>query len=337
MARKTTLRDVAAAAKVSLSTVDRVLNGRGGVDPTKEFAVIEAARKLRIDRNLAIRPTRLLKIGVVISEPSNPFYASLHRAFRRANQICQASNMQCAMHHIDVRAPKQAAAVIAAAASTHDALVIVSPAEVLIAKAIAGAAAAIPVVTLVSDVPGSGRLAYVGIDNRTAGRVAGELMGKFLGPSGGDVVVVSGLHSFIGHEEREMGFRAVLQERFHACHMVAVVETQEQGANAGALVERLFALNPGISGIYNVSVGNREIAKALERLNPPRHVILITHELSPERKRLLHDGVIDAIIDQDPELEVITAVEMLAHHFGRRDPPSTSGITPLRIYLRENS
>jgi LacI family transcriptional regulator len=41
--------------------------------------------------------------------------------------------------------------------------------------------AGIPVVTLVTDLPGSGRLAYVGMDNRAAGATAAYLLGQWLG------------------------------------------------------------------------------------------------------------------------------------------------------------
>jgi LacI family transcriptional regulator len=337
MARKVTLGDVVRAARVSVATVDRVLNGRGGVDPKKEALVLESARRLKLDRSLQARPTRLLRIGILMPETSNPFYASLHEAVARANRAFVGDGIRCFVHHVDVLSPDRSTARITSAAAGHDALIVVCPEQPLIAAVVAEAASAMPVVTLVSDLPRSGRLAYVGADNRTAGRVAGELMGKFLGKPGGEVVVVSGLQSLVAHEEREMGFRAVLRECFPTCRLVAVVETRERGETAGVLVTQLFRQHPGIAGVYNVSTGNREIARALARLDPGRHVTFITHELTPERRALLKEGVLDAIIDQNPDLEVATAVGLIARHFGRRDVPPTTGITPLTIYLRENS
>jgi LacI family transcriptional regulator len=102
-------------------------------------------------------------------------------------------------------------------------------------------------------------------------------------------------------------------------------------------VAELFRLNPEIAGVYNVSTGDREIAQALGRLAPSRHVVLITHKLTPERRALLKEGVIDAIIDQNPELEITTAVGLIARHFGRRDSLPATSITPLTIYVRENA
>ena len=41
-----TMRDIAAYCGVSLSTVSRVLNGKGGVSPDKAEAVLKAAAEL---------------------------------------------------------------------------------------------------------------------------------------------------------------------------------------------------------------------------------------------------------------------------------------------------
>ena len=75
--KKAKLSDVAKAAGVSSATVDRVLNKRGGVNPDKEKQVLEWARKLQLDRNLERRPSRILRLGVIMQAPANPFYRSL--------------------------------------------------------------------------------------------------------------------------------------------------------------------------------------------------------------------------------------------------------------------
>ena len=72
-------------------------------------------------------------------------------------------------------------------------------------------------------------------------------------------------------------------------------------------------------------------------LTAGRSTLFITHELTEDRRRLLREGMIDAIIDQDPALEVRTAVEAIAAHFGRRDRPPASLITPIHIHTIENA
>jgi LacI family transcriptional regulator len=334
--RKTTLADVAKAAGVSITTVDRVVNGRGGVDPEKERKILAWARKLRLDRALDRRPTRLLRFGVIIQRPSNPFYESLRAAFGRANELYAASSIQCAIRYFDVLAPGKTASLIREVAATHDALVLACPAHPDIVAAVAAVVAEKPVITLASDLPCSGRTAYVGLDNRAAGRIAGELMGRFVGPAGGDIVIMTGLHSFIGQEEREMGFRAVLRERHPSCRLAAVLEGKERTDRPGDLIREVLRTNPRMVGIYNTSAGNRAIAGALRQLGVAERVVFITHELTPERRQLLQDGVLDVVIDQNPELEVMTAVGTLAQLFGRRETLPGPAITPANIFIRES-
>ena len=44
------------------------------------------------------------------------------------------------------------------------------------------AAQGVPVITLISDLSNSPRVAYIGLDNRAAGRTAATLIGRFVGP-----------------------------------------------------------------------------------------------------------------------------------------------------------
>ena len=100
MAGKSTARDVAQAAGVSPSTVDRVLNGRGGVAPDKERRVLEWARRLRLDRALDQRAARTLRVAVLLQPRENPFHAAVQAAFEAANRDFRHFNLQFRISHI---------------------------------------------------------------------------------------------------------------------------------------------------------------------------------------------------------------------------------------------
>lgn len=336
MQKKTIIADIAAAAGVSTATVDRVLNRRGGVSPEKEGRVLEWSRKLQVDRDLERRPTRILRIGVVMQSPSNPFYEVLRQAFARANSLYFGASLQTTLYYFDVKTPHETAEMLRKIASSQDALIVILPDHQLITTTVQAISTQLPVVTMVSDLPQSGRMAYVGLDNRAAGRTAGELMGRFVGHAGGDIVVVSGLQSFIGQGEREMGFRAVLAERHPHCRLLTVLETREQPEKAGELVAAILKQTPDVAGVYNLSAGDSSIVGALRHFGRAGKTVLVTHELTPERKALLQEGVIDAIIDQNPELEAMTAVQLLARHFGRCADEVLPTMTPARVFIREN-
>ena len=271
-----------------------------------------------------------------MQNPANPFYEELRQAFARANSRYFGASLQTTLYYFDVKAPRETAEMLRKIAASQDALIVVLPDHQLITTTVQAIAAELPVVTMVSDLPQSGRMAYVGLDNRAAGRTAGELMGRFVGSHGGDIVVVSGLQSFIGQGEREMGFRAVLAERHSQCRLLTVLETREQPEKAGELVSTILKQTPDLAGVYNLSAGDSSIVGALRHFARTDKTVFITHELTPERKALLQEGVIDAIIDQNPELEAMTAVQLLARHFGRSGEEALPTTTPARIYIREN-
>ena len=80
-----TMRDVAAAAKVSLKTVSRVVNGEAGVSPRLAKRVLVASERLMYRHNLTASSLRRadgrsLTIGVVLEDVANPFASTLHRA-----------------------------------------------------------------------------------------------------------------------------------------------------------------------------------------------------------------------------------------------------------------
>ena len=77
------------------------------------------------------------------------------------------------------------------------------------------------VVTLVSDVPSSRRHHYVGIDNIAAGRTAGALVGRLVGPPQGKVAIVAGSQALRDHAERIFGFNQVMASEFSPAERAA--------------------------------------------------------------------------------------------------------------------
>ena len=146
MGRKTTAKDVARAAGVSASTVDRVLNGRGGVDPDKERRVVEWARKLKLDRALKHRSARTLRIAVLIQAPDNPFYAEVQNAFAAANRAYGEFNIQFLLHHFDAGRPSILPRTVRELGEGHDGLILTVPQSDAVAEAIREVSARVPVV-----------------------------------------------------------------------------------------------------------------------------------------------------------------------------------------------
>ena len=79
------MREVAAAARVSIKTVSRVVNGEPGVTSKLSERVNAAVERVGYRHNLtasSLRRTdgRSSSIGIVLEDVSNPFASTLHRA-----------------------------------------------------------------------------------------------------------------------------------------------------------------------------------------------------------------------------------------------------------------
>lgn len=81
------MKDVAARAGVGLSTVSRVVSGKGGVSRAKTAAVEAAIKALDFSRNdfaHTLRTGTAGTIGVVVTRISDPFYSTLVSAIEHA-------------------------------------------------------------------------------------------------------------------------------------------------------------------------------------------------------------------------------------------------------------
>lgn len=78
--KKATIKDIAAHCSVSLMTVSRVLNNKGGISKKTASRVWEAARELNYTPNLVAKSLRVKEtrtLGVVISDSSHLLFAKM--------------------------------------------------------------------------------------------------------------------------------------------------------------------------------------------------------------------------------------------------------------------
>ena len=334
---RTGMKDIARAAGVSVSTVDRVLNGRGKVrQKTREKIEIAA-------RNLGF-PTTALQSGggarrhfrFLVPGGTNSFLAMLSKAIEERGQALAAEGIETSLVRVDNFDVTSLCRELQHSDDIHAfaAIVLDHP---LVREAIRELSKRnVPVVSLVSDIANSDRAAYVGVDNRAAGRLAGHLMCLHLkGRTTGKVALFRGSPSYRGHEERENGFRAKLAEMAPGLSIVLAPDTHDGISASHQAMADLLAAHDDLCGIYNVAGGNRGIAKGLEDAKRSQEIIFIAHELSVFSRNLMLAGVIDALIAQDPVSEADTAFRML--DLATRDAPfPPSSPVPLQIYFAEN-
>ncbi len=206
------MRDIAVQAGLSETTVDRVLNGRGKVSLRATRQVEQAIRDLDRQQEQVRLGGRTFLIDLVMQAPDR-FSGAVRAALEAELPALRPAVIRSRFHLREAGDVDDLVAVLdrIRAKGSHG-VVLKAPDVPEIAEAVDRlVAAGIPVVTLVTDVPGSRRLAYVGIDNRAAGATAAYLIDRWLGEDAGNVLVTLSRNEFRGEDEREMGFRAAMR------------------------------------------------------------------------------------------------------------------------------
>jgi LacI family transcriptional regulator len=333
--RKPTLYDVARTAGLSYATVDRVLNGRGGVAQKSVQRVRQAVDALGYQRDeLAAMLSRRRSYRFRFHLPAGDH--GFYRALRAAVDAEALARRGERVEIVVAESPALDADALAAGLEALEhgdchGVAVVAVDTPRVARAIARLAElGIPVVTLVSDA-GVARAAHVGIDNLVAGRTAGRLVEIAHRGRGGRVLPVIGALTQTDHRDRLSGATEVLA--VGGIEILPALTVQDRSDLMAAMVGEALAATPGVSGIYSIGAGNRGLIPVLAGLGARRPFVVL-HELTPFTRAALGDGLIDAVIDQNPRREVALGLDaMKAIADGRTGGALT--VTPA-IYLRDN-
>ena len=333
---RSTLIDVAREAGVSPATVDRVLNNRAGVRNRTREIVMDSAQRLGYISDSATPSAggARTRLDFVLPMGTNTFIKMLHAQIEA--QGAARPDLDVHVATIEGFNPDQLARSLHELAAKSRGVGVIALDHPTVREAIrALSASGVKVVTLASDILHVPRVAYVGIDNRAAGRVAGYLLGRFLGTSERKkVVLFAGSLSYRGHEEREMGFRHILAEDFSNLEVVELREIGDDREKAFVEATNLLERHPDLAGVYNIGAGNEGIARALYDTDRAKKVVFIGHELTADHKTFLLDGTLDAVIDQNPRVEAREALNILSRSV--RGLPYDYHAPRLQIICKEN-
>ncbi len=335
-----TLTDVARTAGVSYATADRVANERGNVAQKSVEKVKEAMTQLGYVRNVAaanLSTNRIYRFAFLIPGGKNAFFKRMRLHLQRVSDVMMADRVHIEV--IDTDAFKSASlfeGLQQVVASNADGVAVVGLSTSNLEKPLnALRAQGVPVIGLVSDLPTHQRDAYIGINNKVAGRTAGRLIGLSHAGLPGAVALLAGSLKAQDHCDRLMGCREVLEADFPNVELLPTAFTfDDQQKVHDAAVEAL-ASNDRITALYNVGAGNIGLLKALESTARPARFFCLVHELVSHTRTALVNKQIDVVIDQRPDVEINRAMTYLQALVDHRDIPPMQEHVPT-IYVRDN-
>ena len=332
--------DIARMAGVSTATVDRVLNGRPGVRAATAQRVLKAASALDYlpaeDLYAAIRPAPL-RVVFLLPAGTNRFIRMLGDFIDFAGDELAPFNVRCKHVFIEGFNPAALAESLLRYGRNADAIAFMALEHPAVHEAVRRlGAAGVSLATLISDLSHAPRAAYVGLDNRSAGRTAGLLLGRFAGPVKGKVALIAGSRSYRAHEEREAGFFHLMEEMFPALEVIGLREGQDDVETNYRQTRALLRQYRALVGIYNIGGASEGVARALKEAGRDQEVVFIGHGLTPDTRAFLIDGTLDAVLTQSPAAVITNCVRIFANLRDKR--PVLAGVEPVRmsIVLREN-
>jgi LacI family transcriptional regulator len=336
--RKKTARflEIAEAAGVSPSTVDRVLNERGSVSAATRAKVIAAARRLDVPRLLPDTHRGLLRLDVLLPHNNTPFFRRLNLALQRTAQMLDKRVVVQRIILTETDLEAICKAILQPRYQRHGLIVTVPdkpPVREALRRVIADGT---PVVTMVTDLADLPRLHYAGIDNYRAGRTAGFMLGR-MARRPGRVLILGGRLDYLSHIQRTSGCCAAIAEAFPElrCDEEAF-ETRDDPDQCYLAVARAFKSGEQVAGIYNSGAGSAGIEAALRKFGMAGKVAWVGHEPSDEHRQYLKQHTMDLVIDQDPDGQAISALQHLLYACGLVEAAPASSAHEFRLYCTEN-
>ena len=328
-----TIAEIARISGVGTATVDRVLNGRGSVREVTRKKVMSAVESIGAGATPETSvPSRTIKF---LTDSGVSYNRSLEIAVgdycaTRTGITCPFTAIQTSQ--VD---PVKFAQIFEREAEGADGIVVVARESLAINRAMrAITSRGTLALCLTTDLPNSGRTAYVGNDQVSAGATAAYLMGQALGERRGNILLVYSA-PYRGQEDRELGFRRVLRSEFQHLDIDDRLNSNDESEYSYNNVLKYIEEHGAPVGIYNTAAGNFGIGRALRESDLAGKVVFIGHELNTNSRTLLESGVMNYAIGHDVDREVAQAIEHISALLEKRPPPPVAA-TRVRIFTKYN-
>jgi LacI family transcriptional regulator len=179
--------------------------------------------------------------------------------------------------------------------------------------------AGIPYILFNVDAPETNRLCYIGADYPAGGRLAANFIGKSLSLKGAGKVLVIGVNEDAHRvtegpdisAKRIRGFLEVLGSQYpFTASRVEYIDLKAK-ISPGTQIKRFLRGNKGrVDAVYFVPAFIGSFLDGLEAYDYRRTITLL-HDVNDQALRCLENGLLTAIVFQDPVLQGYTAVRTL--------------------------
>lgn len=299
--KRINIEDVTRVTGLSRSTVDRVINARGGVRPDTQKRVKKALKTLGYAPSALL--SRQLNPGaslcVVLPGGANPLFPEIHKGITAAIAPLVAAGVPIDFREFDPYRADTLVKILQKIPDETTAVIVVGAESLGIETAINDVVArGIRVVTLASDIPNSSRHAFVGQDNFVAGQTAGRLILETQRASAGDIAILVEDLKFRQFLDRQSGFQQVLGLERSELRLLTPKPHGQSKSGVNAVVDQLAQNRDTLAAVYITGNGHPHLLDALDALKTPT-LVMISHDLTDASKALLRARLLNFVVACD--------------------------------------
>lgn len=338
----TTIKAIAAAAGVSRGTVDRVINGRGGVSPEIE----EKIKKLIIDMNYT--PNRAgkvlaglkkpMKIGCMLPSIDNPFYDDVILGLKQAERELHDFGVSLEISQVKGFNPNDHISAINDLVAKNISALCVSTVDVPAVQDVLNSIIqkGIPVVSINSDLSHTNRLCYVGCNYTESGKTAAGIL-NLIRKEPLEILIITGSLNMQGHNQRINGFIKTLQDKGIKYHIAGVIESMDDDHTSYIRTFSALKKYNQVNCLYITAAGVAGACRVVEEQKLQDQMTILTFDDVPSTRELVLKNVIEETICQEPFKQGYESIKILYDYSVNSAAPKKSRyFTDTVIKIKEN-
>jgi len=300
------LSDIAEALGVSIGTVDRALHNRSRIDPATKQRVLDAAKSMGYQPNLAARllaSKRRLRVSVNLPETTKDFYDEVRNGIRAEHEALARFAMDVEFRYFPRLGVEELETFENALDSNVDGIIAVfsdpARAQAQIRRALRKN---IQVVSVVAGSPLPARIGTISIDPAASGALAAGLIGNFLKKKGKIVVETGDLHTW-EHREKVLSFKKTIETLFYELEVLPAIQTHESYDDAYTKTLAIVDRYHDLVAYYVSTVNSLPVIRALKLRKLLGEITLVTTDVYPKLLPHLRSGAVAATLYQRPKVQ----------------------------------
>lgn len=313
--KNVTLKEIAERANVSIGTVARALKNRGRISAETQKNILKIAKELGYKPNImarALSTSKHCKILAIVPKSPSYFFDIVYRGMEDA--AAELEGFKFIVNYVRPERVNEVSVMDLLGGLNKEKIdgVVLLPSPEMKETISRLAEENIPVITYNCDIDDSKRLCYIGQNTLQAGKIAGELMGRFLCGTG-NVALLTGGRNVEAFSQRKKGFTRELKTHFKEIRIIENAEYFEDDVKAEKLVCEFIRKEEALKGIFATSqCGTVGAVRAMKKLGLKNRPVIVGFDTGKEVKCALEDGRLTATLSQDPYMQGYHSITFMA-------------------------